>query len=281
MKFRTLLVTFAASLNLLLRPCLAAEGTTSPAGAREELQQLVGRVKEKLKQGGSTESDLAGELQQFDALLARHQSEKTDDTAQILMMKAMLYVQVMKNPAKAAELVQQIKSDFPATTQAKGADRLLELLAKQQEAMKIQAALAVGAKFPDFAEKDLAGNALTLSALKGKVVLVDFWATWCGPCVGELPNVIAAYQKYHAKGFEVVGISLDEDQGKLTSFLKEKGMTWAQYFDGKGWQNKLAVKYGIESIPATFLLDGEGTIVAKELRGDALENELARRLGAK
>ena len=113
------------------------------------------------------------------------------------------------------------------------------------------------------------------------MVLVDFWATWCGPCVDELPNVLAAYKKYHGQGFEIVGISLDEDQAKLTSFLKEQGMTWAQFFDGKGWENKLAVKYGVESIPATFLLDGEGTIIAKNLRGPALDAELARRLAQK
>ena len=93
--------------------------------------------------------------------------------------------------------------------------------------------------------------------------------------------MIAAYQKYHRQGFEIVGISLDQDQAKLTAFLKEKGMTWAQYFDGKGWQNKLAAQYGIQSIPATFLLDGEGNIVAKNLRGGALDGELAKRLGTK
>ena len=131
--------------------------------------------------------------------------------------------------------------------------------------------LNVGKKFPDFAEKDLAGNPLSLSAYKGKVVLVDFWATWCGPCVGELPNVLAAYKKYHGQGFEIVGISLDEDQAKLTSFLKEQGMTWAQFFDGKGWENKLAVKYGVESIPASFCSTGKGTIIAKNLRGPALD----------
>jgi thiol-disulfide isomerase/thioredoxin len=281
MKSRTLFAILAASCTLFCRPCPAAEATPAPAGAAQELQQLVGRIKEKIKQGSDTESDLASELQEFDALLARHRAEKTDDVARILVMKAMLYAQALDNPAKGAELVRQLKQDFPETKLGKDADRMLEMLAKQEEAMKAQAALAVGARFPDFAEKDLAGSPLTLSAYKGKIVLIDFWATWCGPCVGELPNVIAAYQKYHAQGFEIIGISLDQDQGKLTSFLKDKGMTWAQYFDGKGWQNKLAAQYGIQSIPATFLLDGEGVIIAKNLRGDKLEQALAKRLGAK
>jgi thiol-disulfide isomerase/thioredoxin len=112
-------------------------------------------------------------------------------------------------------------------------------------------------------------------------VLVDFWATWCGPCVGELPNVLKTYEKHHADGFDIIGISLDQDKAKLTSFTKEKNMTWRQYFDGQVWQNKLAVKYGVNSIPATYLLDGEGKIIAKDLRGEALEEAVTRALAKK
>ena len=110
-------------------------------------------------------------------------------------------------------------------------------------------------------------------------MLIDFWATWCGPCRGELPHVIATYKKYHDQGFEIIGISLDQDQAKLTGFTKEMNMTWQQYFDGQGWQNKLAVKYGIESIPATFLLDGNGKIIGRDLRGDELTQAVAKALG--
>ena len=127
----------------------------------------------------------------------------------------------------------------------------------------------------------MAGQPFSIASHKGKVVLVDFWATWCGPCRAELPNVIAAYQKYHAKGFDIVGVSLDEDKPQLLSFIKDQNMTWPQYFDGQRWENKLAVKYGIQSIPATFLLDGEGKIIGKNLRGDALEQALASALANK
>lgn len=279
MKSRLLVAALAVSLCPLFAPRLSAAEPTPPGDVRQELQQLVTKIKGKLKEGKKTEADLADELKQFDALLAEHQAEKTDDVAQVLVMKAMLYVEVLGNPQKGMDLIRQLKADFPETQQGKQADRTLELLQRQVEAEKIQAGLAVGKPFPDFAEKDLAGNPLSVSAYKGKVVLVDFWATWCGPCVGELPNVLAAYKKYHGKGFEIVGISLDQDQAKLTAFLKEQGMTWAQFFDGKGWDNKLAVRYGIESIPATFLLDGEGHIIARNLRGKALDEELTRRLG--
>jgi thiol-disulfide isomerase/thioredoxin len=288
MKSKLLIAALAASLSLLGRPCLAADAVPAAADAapaagdaRQELQQLVAKVNAQLQAGKHTEADLAGELQEFDALLAKHRAEKTDDVAQILLMKAMLYVEVFENPAKGAELIRQLKVDFPDTKQGQDADRMLAALAHQEEAAKTRSALAVGKPFPDFAEKDLAGQPLSLGAYRGKVVLVDFWATWCGPCVNELPNVLAAYKKYHDQGFEIVGVSLDQDEGKLTSFMKEQGVTWAQYFDGKGWDNKLAVKYGIQSIPATFLLDGNGTIIAQDLRGEALGAELARRLGGK
>jgi thiol-disulfide isomerase/thioredoxin len=193
-------------------------------------------------------------------------------------MKAMLYVEVIGDPAKGAALIRQLKTEFPDTIPGKQADHLLLALQRQIDDAKIQAALSVGAKFPGFEETDLAGQPLSLKAYQGKVVLVDFWATWCGPCVSELPNVLAAYKKYHDKGFDIVGISLDQDKEKLTSFMKERGMSWAQYFDGKGWDNKLAVKYGVDSIPSTFLLDGDGMIIARDLRGPALEAALARRL---
>ena len=90
--------------------------------------------------------------------------------------------------------------------------------------------------------------------------------------------MLKAYEADHAESFEIIGISLDQDKDKLTSFMKEKKMAWPQYFDGKGWQNKLAGKYGVNSIPATYLLDGEGTIIAKDLRGEALETEVAKAL---
>lgn len=111
------------------------------------------------------------------------------------------------------------------------------------------------------------GREVDVSKLQGKVVLIDFWATWCGPCVAELPNVLKAYKELHPKGFEIVGISLDSDKAELEAFVKEKGMEWPQYFDGKGWQNEISSKYGINSIPAMWLLNKKGMVVSTNARG--------------
>ncbi|MFP6872124.1 MAG: TlpA disulfide reductase family protein [Verrucomicrobiales bacterium] len=127
----------------------------------------------------------------------------------------------------------------------------------------------------------LQGEKFDLAKLKGKVVLVDFWATWCGPCIAELPNVQKAYTDYHDKGFEIVGISLDRaaDREKLENFIKEKKMPWPQAYDGEGWGNAIAKKYGVTSIPATFLVGKDGKIVETNLRGTALGTAVSRYLG--
>jgi peroxiredoxin len=183
---------------------------------------------------------------------------------------------VFNDPGKAAETLKQVKADFPGTPQAGMADEGMAYFEKQKIAEAKKASLTAGATFPDFAVKDTDGNDLSVGKYKGKVVLVDFWATWCQPCVAELPYVKAAYQKHHDKGFEVIGISLDHDAFTLTEYVKAKKMPWAQHWDEGG---KLATSYGIMGIPATFLLDGEGRIVATDLRGPELEEHLARLLG--
>jgi peroxiredoxin len=244
--------------------------------ATVELKTLVEQIQAKLQTGQRTEAALGDSIAAFDTLLAKHKGETGDDVAQILYMKATLYAQVLNDEDKSTALLQQLKAGFPHSTQAGRVDEMLAAMAAQR-------ALAIGKVMPDFAEKDLEGKPLAIANYRGKIVMLDFWATWCGPCVAELPTVVAAYKKYHDRGFEIIGVSLDRegDRQKLVDFTKNHEMPWVQFYDGKYWENKISTQYGIRSIPATFLLDGAGRIVAKNLRGPALEAELATLLPPK
>jgi len=273
---KTLPAALAAVFLLLAYPLHAA-----PAGdVKAELHALVDQIQTKLKDGKRDEKDFTAELKQFDDILAEHKGEKTEDVAQVLFMKAMLYLQVLDDTDKGAGEIKRLKQDFPDTQQGKAADATLAQIAQMAVKSKLRKSLVEGSIFPDFSEKDLDGKPLSISGFKGKIVLVDFWATWCPPCRASLPGVIAAYQKFHDKGFEIAGISLDADKQQLADFLKEQKMTWPQYFDGLKWENKLAVKYGVESIPSSYLLDKNGIILAKDLTGDDLDAALTKALGA-
>lgn len=141
------------------------------------------------------------------------------------------------------------------------------------------------------------GRKVDLADYRGKVVLIDFWATWCGPCIAEIPNIKRVYADYHDKGFEIVGISLENAKltpgdsseqitskleaarKKLREFTAKEGMPWPQYFDGKWWDNDISTKYAITSIPAMFLIDREGRVATTQARGEKLESEVKRLLG--
>lgn len=144
------------------------------------------------------------------------------------------------------------------------------------ETLSILKVTSVGVMAPDFTQNDPDGKPVKLSDFRGKYVLVDFWAAWCRPCRGENPNVVAAYNKYSKKNFTVLGVSLDREKDAWLKAIADDKLTWTHVSDLKYWGNEVAKLYGVQSIPANFLLDKKGRIVGKNLRGDALEEALAK-----
>ncbi len=134
--------------------------------------------------------------------------------------------------------------------------------------------VAIGQPAPDFTLNTPEGKALSLSSFKGKVLIVDFWASWCGPCRGENPNVVKMYKKYHKKGLEILSVSLDNNKEAWEKAIKDDGLIWNHVSDLKGWGSSAAKLYGVSGIPHIVLIDKEGTIVAKNLRGEKLEEKV-------
>jgi thiol-disulfide isomerase/thioredoxin len=134
--------------------------------------------------------------------------------------------------------------------------------------------IKVGDHFADFEQQDSAGNKVKLSSLKGKYILIDFWASWCGPCRAENPTLVKTYQAYKNKGFVILGVSLDDNKVNWLSALKQDKLEWANVSDLRGDKNRAALIYGIMGIPDNFLIDDKGIIIARNLRGEKLEEKL-------
>lgn len=144
----------------------------------------------------------------------------------------------------------------------------------QKQAKELGNPAAVGKEAPEFALPDIKGKMVRLSSFKGKYVLLDFWASWCGPCRQESPNVVRAYNKYKGKNFDILSVSLDNDKAAWLKAIDKDGLTWTHVSDLNAWESTVVRLYQVEGIPATFLLDPNGGVVARDLRGDALDQKL-------
>lgn len=222
---------------------------------------------------------ISGIVQQYQTLFNR-ESEKNNKKLQDLLLANKEDIAVLmfldnfpreKYAALHNEVVMALYAKYPD-----------HQLVKEKYAVETSPATAtsIGAIAPDLAFPDPDGNIRKLSDLRGKVVLLDFWASWCRPCRGENPHVVAMYQKYHDKGFEVFSVSLDRDKESWKRAIAADGLVWPNHVsDLKYWSSEAARTYGVSSIPSTFLLDQNGRIIAKNLRGEALSNALKQLFG--
>ncbi|GAA4312782.1 TlpA disulfide reductase family protein [Compostibacter hankyongensis] len=168
-------------------------------------------------------------------------------------------------PAQLEQLLQELDPAVLETKYGKGA----------QSWIRMASVTAIGSEAPDFTLQDPEGQPVGLSAFRGKYVLIDFWASWCGPCRRENPNVVRAYSRYKDKNFTILGVSLDQEKTAWKEAIRQDGLNWTQVSDLQGWGNQAAQLYQVHSIPANFLLDPQGKIIGKDLRGAALESKLA------
>ena len=259
-----------------------------------ELGQLESQYR-NMKEGGATQQDLeaiAMQMQQKSAV-AENYMQRSLDSSKSLIVKYYVYSLLLNSimqgqapPALVTKMegfINELNKKMPNSDYNKDFQKIALQLRSAKDAAQAEAnaekLTAVGSMAPDFEIPNREGKKVKLSSLRGKVVLLDFWASWCRPCRMENPNVVAAYNKYKAKGFTVMSVSQDNDRERWLQAIQQDGLVWEHHVSDLQNNQEASAKYGIKYIPTTFLIGKDGKIIAKNLRGEALENELKKLFG--
>jgi peroxiredoxin len=243
--------------------------------AMKPVNEIYETMTAKMKTATPAQRESAEYKQEMEAM-----DKKADELAEPINKKfvktypkSVISLDVLRSLAYGAdyaEIAPMYASLSPSIKESESGKKFGEQLSKMKN-------VALGAIAPDFAMADTSGNMVKLSSFRGKYLLVDLWASWCGPCRAENPNVVRTFNKYRDRNFTVLGVSLDrpDAKDKWIKAIKDDGLTWTHVSDLKFWNNEVAQMYGVQAIPQNFLLDPNGKVIAKNLRGDALDAKLA------
>lgn len=264
--------------NARLSANLGAESSVTGSVENDAYNQLH----QELRQLNSQLKQLTADMKSEDATVVADAEKKYEALEKEATAKSKAYIEANLSSKLAALVFSDNRYNLTEEEQnnilakADAAFKAVPGIDKMIKHLEILKNSAVGKKFIDFEMADPKGKMHKLSEYvgNGKVVLIDFWASWCPPCRREMPNLVKAHKEYKSKGFDIIGISLDSKADAWEKGVKDLGITWPQLSDLKGWKNSGAALYGVNSIPHTILVDKDGTILAKNLHGDELEAKL-------